>query len=94
MYPCILEIRRDLGTGSELKVLVDACVERLKVICRWEEGRRTKVPVYRCHRDKQVGECVCSVSIQFKRVGVLSLRISPKNGFLHDFNKNLITGAM
>ena len=29
MDPCILEIRRDLGIGSELKVFVDACIERL-----------------------------------------------------------------
>ena len=37
--PCILEIR-DLGVGSELKVFVDACLERLKVIiCCWEDGR-------------------------------------------------------
>ena len=30
MDPCILEIRRDLGIGSELKVFMDACLERLK----------------------------------------------------------------
>ena len=27
-----MEIRRDLGIGSELKVFADACLERLKVI--------------------------------------------------------------
>ena len=32
MDPCILEIRRDLEIGSELKVFEDACLERLKVI--------------------------------------------------------------
>ena len=36
--PCILEIRRDLGIGSEVKVFVDACPKRLKVICCWEDG--------------------------------------------------------
>ena len=74
--PCILEIRRDLGIGSELKVFVDAGSERLKVICCWEDGRRKRVSVPRCHRDKRVGECVCSASIQFKRVGVLRPRKS------------------
>ena len=73
---CIVEIRRDLGIGSELKVFVNGCLERLKVICCWKDGRRRSVPVSRCHRDKRVGECVCSVSIQCKRVGVLSLRKS------------------
>ena len=66
-----MKLRRDLGIGSELKVSVDAGLERLKVICCWEDGRRKRVPISRCHRDKRVGECVCSVSIQFKRVGVL-----------------------
>ena len=47
--PCILEIRRDLEIGSELKVFVDACLERLKVICRWEDGRMKRVAVSRCH---------------------------------------------
>ena len=37
MDPCILEIRIDLGIGSELKVYVDVCLERLKVICCWEK---------------------------------------------------------
>ena len=76
MDPCILEIRRDLGIGSELKVIVDACLERLKVISCREDGQRKRVSVSRCHRDKRIGECVCSVSIQFKRIGVLSPRKS------------------
>ena len=60
-----MAIRRDLGIGSELKEFVEACLERLKVIFCWEDGRRKRVPVSRCHRDKRDGECVCSVSIQF-----------------------------
>ena len=66
-----MKIRRNSGIGSESKVSVDAGLERLKVICYWEES-----PVSRCHRDKRIGECVCSGSIQFKRVGVLSHRKS------------------
>ena len=73
MGPCILELRRDLEIGSGLKVFVDVCLERLKVICCWEDGRRKRVSISRCHRDKRVGKCVCSVSIQFNRVGVLSV---------------------
>ena len=42
---------------------VDSCLERLKVICYWEDGRKKRVPVSKCHRDKRVGECVCTVSI-------------------------------
>ena len=37
-----MEIRRDLRIGSELKVFVDACLERLKVIRCWEDGRRKR----------------------------------------------------
>ena len=48
MDPCITEIRRDLGIGSELKVFVDTCLERLKVICCWEDDRRKRVPVSVC----------------------------------------------
>ena len=55
-----------------------AGLEGLKVISCWEDGRRKRVPASRCHshRDKRIGECVFSVSIQFKRVGVLNLRKS------------------
>ena len=53
---------------------MDAGLEGLKVISCWEDGNRKRVPVSRCHRDKRVGECICSVSTQFKRVGVLNLR--------------------
>ena len=68
-----MKIRRDLGIKSELKVSGDACFERLKDILYVV---RKRVPVSRCHRDKRVGECICSVSIQFKGVGVLNLRKS------------------
>ena len=49
---------------------MDAGLERLKVISWWEDGRRKRVPVSRCHRNRQIGECVLSIGIQFKRVGV------------------------
>ena len=49
--PCIAKIRRDLRIGQESKVSVDAGLERLKVIRCWEDGRRKRVPVSRCHRD-------------------------------------------
>ena len=60
-----MKIRRDLMIGSELKVSVDVDLERLKVICCWEDGLMNRVPDSRCHRDKRVRECVCSVGIQF-----------------------------
>ena len=55
---------------------MDAGLEGLKVINCWEDGRRKRVPVSRCHRNKRIGECVGSIGIQFKRVGVLNLRKS------------------
>ena len=55
---------------------MDAGFEGLKVMSCWEDGRRKRVPVFRCHRDKRIGECVRSIGIQFKRVGVLGLRKS------------------
>ena len=71
-----MKIRRDLGIEKVSKVSVDAGLKRLKVISCWEDGRRRRDPVSRCHRDKRIGECFCSVGIQFKRVGVLNLRKS------------------
>ena len=53
--------RIDLGIGSELKVYVGSGLGRLKVTCCWGDGRRKRVPVSRCHRDKRIGVCVCSV---------------------------------
>ena len=67
---------RDLRNGSESKVSVDAGLEGLKVISCWEDGRRKRVPVARCHRNKRIGECVRSVGIQFKRIRVLGPRKS------------------
>ena len=55
---------------------MDADLEGLKVISCWEDGRRKRVLVSRCHRNKRIGECVRSIGIQFKRVGVLGLRKS------------------
>ena len=57
-----MKIRKDLGIGSVSKVSVDAGLERLKVICCWEDGQWKRVPVSRSHGDKRIGECVCSVS--------------------------------
>ena len=71
-----MKIRRDLRIGQKSKVSVDAGLEGLKVISCWEDGRRKRVPVSRCHRNKRIGECVRSIGIQFKRVGVLGLRKS------------------
>ena len=47
-----MKIRRDLRVGWESKVSVDAGLEGLKVISSWEDGRRKRVPVSRCHRNK------------------------------------------
>ena len=55
---------------------MDAGREGLKVISCWEDGRRKRVPVSRCHRNKRIGECVRSIGIHFKRVEVLNLRKS------------------
>ena len=55
---------------------MDAGLEGLKVISFGEDGRRTRIPVCRCHRNKRIGECVRSIGIQFKRLGVLGLRKS------------------
>ena len=61
-------------------VSVDAGLEGLKVLSCWEDGRRKRVPVPRCRRCEQysrrIGECVRSIGIQFKRLGVLGLRKS------------------
>ena len=61
---------------KETRVSVDAGLEGLKVISCWEYGRRKRVPVSRCHRNKRIGECARSIGIQFKCVGVLNLRKS------------------
>ena len=53
---------------------MDAGLEGLKVISCWEDGRRKRVPVSRCHRNKRIGECIRLIGVQFKRVGVLGLR--------------------
>ena len=57
-------------------IFVGAGHERWKVISCWEDGRRKRVPVSRCHGGKRMGECVWSIGIQFKRVGGLNLRKS------------------
>ena len=56
---------------------MDAGLKGLKVISCWEDDRRKRVPVSRCHRNKRIGECVRSIGNQFKRVGVLGLKKSP-----------------
>ena len=49
-----MKIRRDLRIGwvKESKVSVDAGLEGLKVINCLQDGRRKRVPVSRCHRNK------------------------------------------
>ena len=49
--------------------------ERLKVICSREDGQGKRVPVSRSHKDKRIGECVCSFSI-FNREELLNVRKS------------------
>ena len=56
-----MKIRRNLRIGKESKVSVDAGLEGLKVKRCWEDGRRKRVPVSRCHRNKRIGECVRSI---------------------------------
>ena len=68
----------------ELKVSVDTGLERLEIICCWEDDRRKRVPVSRCHRDKRVGECVFSISIQLKHV-VLSSTFFTASQLSHKF---------
>ena len=50
--------------------------ERLKVISCWEDGQRKRDSVSKCHRDKRIGECVCSISIQM--LNLRKSRISRK----------------
>ena len=57
-------------------------------MCSWEDGQGKRGTASRSYRDKRIGECVCSVSIQFKSVGVLNLgksSISPKWTFWGDY---------
>ena len=42
-----------------------AGLKQLKVISRWEDGSRKRVPVSGDHRDKRVGESGGSICIQF-----------------------------
>ena len=53
-----------------------AGLEGLKVISCWEDGKRKRVPVSRCHKNKRLGECVRSIGIKFKCIGGLNLRKS------------------
>ena len=51
----------------------------MRVLKDWRlyvAGKTVRVPVSRCHRNKRIGECVCSISIQFKRLWVLNFRKS------------------
>ena len=64
----MVKIRINLGIGSESKISVDVDLERLKDICCWENGQGKRVPVSRSHRDKQIGECLCSVSTEVPKL--------------------------
>ena len=55
---------------------MDPGLERLKIICCLEDGQGKRVSVSRSHWNERIGECVCSVSIHFKRVGSLNVRKS------------------
>ena len=60
--------------GSEVKVSVDAGLERLNVICSQEDGREKRISVSKSHRNKRIGKCICSVSMQFNRKVMLNVR--------------------
>ena len=49
--------------GPELKVPVDAGLERVKVIFRYEGGCRKRVPISGSRNHSRVGECVFSIFI-------------------------------
>ena len=66
-----MKIRRDLVIGSELKVSVDAGLERLKVIAGKTVGGREFLSL-----DVIGINELANVFIRYKRVGVLSLRKS------------------
>ena len=72
-----MEIRRDLGIGSELKIFVDACLERLNVICCWgNDGRKRVQSLDAIGINELANAFLWLVLIQFKRVEVLILRKS------------------
>ena len=53
-----MKIRRDFRNWVGVEVSVDAGLERVKVICSWEDEQGTRVSVSRSNRDKRFGECV------------------------------------
>ena len=61
--PCILERKlKEEGESKEistigLKLSVDTGLEKPKVECGYKELYQKRVPVFRSHRDKRVGEC-------------------------------------
>ena len=66
---------------------VDAGLKQLKVISRGEDGGWKRVPVFRGHKDKRVGERACSIFIRFDSEGVLGVRkprVSRKEDFRED----------
>ena len=49
-----MKIRRFSDWVGVEGICGDAGLERLKVICCWKVGRRKRVPLSRCHRDKRI----------------------------------------
>ena len=61
----------------ELKVSVDVGLERLKILCSQEDGRRSEFQSLEVKKmDKRIGECVFSKTIQFNCEEVLGVRKS------------------
>ena len=65
---------------------------QLKVIGHDEDGDRKRVPVSRVHRDKQFGEIVGLILIQFDNEGVLGVRKPRiiKESLFNSLNNSLI----
>ena len=62
------------GLGRSWRYLCMRVLKGWRLLYRREDGRGKQVPDSTSHSDKQVGQCVSSVSIQFNRVRVLNLR--------------------
>ena len=51
-------VKRRRRNLKKVKISVDAGLERLKVVLRWNDGCGKRVPASKINRDKRVGECV------------------------------------
>ena len=81
----------------EVKSICDSGLEGLTVMSCWEDGRRKRVPVSRCHGNKRIGEFVRSIGIQFKRIGekiAYLAQMKPLEGLLILSRQNKIHGNL